>query len=424
MRVTRILLPFVAALAVAAVAVPAASAADRHPNRAATVVPKIGFYSSAWGTYVTAVDKAIQSGPTSSASIACTSASLVRSNTLVSVNLPVVGHTGTITSKVTTTGGTTTGSTTSTAKVQGINLLGGAVVADAVTTTATATSNAEGQSGTGSTSFTGLKVLGQTIAVNVAPNTKISLVVGGTQVGTVNLNYQTKATTNGVFTQATRGIVITLLASNPYGLPASTAIYIGAANAGVASPRIATAGGSGWGLSANLLNGTAVIGRQPHVGVPCYGGTGTGSLATVTRAPLVSTGTTLVTTTSSGSATTASSKVVTSIAKPSILGGLITADALIAESQAVRTSIGTVATTDNSKFVNLKVLGLPLINSNVAPNTTVNVLGLGAVTFHKSTRTRQGLEVVMLEIKLSASIAGLPTGTVVQVAGANAVVIV
>ncbi|KGN39637.1 hypothetical protein N803_03535 [Knoellia subterranea KCTC 19937] len=77
---------------------------------------------------------------------------------------------------------------------------------------------------------------------------------------------------------------------------------------------------------------------------------------------------------------------------------------------------------DRSKFVGLKVAGFPVITSTVAPNATIEILGVASVTFHKSVRTTRGLEVVMLEIRLAKTIAGLPTGTLVQVAGANAAV--
>lgn len=420
MRVSRVVVPLVAAFAAATMAGPPASAVA--PAAPAVVdVAKVGFQSSAFGTYVTALDATVRSGPTSAASIGCTTVTgLTRTNGVASATLPIVGRVGAVSTRITTAGSGTAKSTVSTSQVGGVNLLGGAVVAEAMNVRASTADDGGVVTGAGATTFVGLKILGRTFSTNVAPNTSVSLDVAGKRVGVVTLNSQTKRNVDGVYVTTTRGVTIGLLPGNPFGLPASTVVQIGSASAGISAPRVALSGGSGWGLSASTLSGTLVVGRQPHVGVGCYGTTATGSLATVKRDPLVSTGTTSVTTTSTGSATTATSKVVTSVAGPRILGGLISADAIVSEAHAARTSTGTVATEDRSKFVGLKIVGLPLITSNVAPNTKIEVPGLGSVTLHKVTRSARGIEVVMLEVKLNQVIAGLPTGTVVQLAGANA----
>lgn len=425
MRVSRFIVPVVAVVTAAAMSgSPASAATPTSAPAVSAAVAEVGFQSSAFGTYVTALDATIRSGATSTSSITCTTTTgLTRTNTVATVNLPVVGSVGAVSTKVTTEGTGDTRSTTSESKTAGVNLLGGAIVADAVHVKSGATSVAGVNSGTNSTTFAGLNILGRAFSADVPANTRVNLDVGGTRVGVVILNMQTRTMRNGLFNSSTRGITITLLAGNPYGLPGSTSIYIGGTNAAVSTPRTARSGGHGFGVTATALNGTALVGRQPSVGVPCFGGVATGTLATITRDPLISTGTTKVTTSSSGNATTATSKVVTEIAAPRILGGLISADALVAEAQTTRTATGFTGTADRSRFVGLKVLGLPLVTDNVKPNTTLDVPGLGSVTFHKVVRSARGIQVIMLEIKLSESIAGLPTGTVVQVAGANTYII-
>ncbi|WP_353952853.1 choice-of-anchor P family protein [Knoellia sp. S7-12] len=419
MRVSRFVVPVVAVLTAVTLSSPTAVAqtsSSTVATQAAAPVARLGFQTNAFGTQVSAVDKLVTSGPTSYVSLSCTTATgQARASALPVVNLPVVGTVGSLYTRVTTA----TTSTTALSRTAGVNLLGGAVVADAVQAYSTAGSKAGVGSGTGATTFVGLKILGQSFAANVAPNTQVALDVGGKRVGTVTLNYQSKGTVNGVYRSYTRGIVISLLAGNPFGLPGATTITVAAAHAGITtSPRIATNGGSGWGIYARALNGAALIGRQPNVPVACHGGSGSGSIVNVSRLPLISTGTTYVTTTALSNTT----RVVSSVAAPRILSGLISADAMVADVQVVLQPNGTTTAADRSKFVGLKVAGLPLITASVAPNTTVNVPGLGAVTFRKTTRTATGLEVVMLEIKLSQSIAGLPTGTIVQVAGANATI--
>jgi len=420
MRVSRIAIPIVAAFAAATIAAPVASAgvtqAAPGSTQAAAAVARLGFQTNAFGTQFSAVDKLVTSGPTSYVSLSCTTATgQARASALPVANLPVAGTVGTLYTRVTTA----TTSTTALSRTGGVNLLGGAVVADAVQAYSAAGAKAGVGSGTGSTTFVGLKILGQSIAASVAPNTQVALNVAGKRVGTVTLNFQSKGTVNGVYRSYTRGIVISLLAGNPFGLPGATTITVAAAHAGITTaPRLATNGGSGWGVYASALNGAALVGKQPNVPVACYGGSASGSVVTVSRPPLISTNTTYVKTTALSNTT----RVVSSVAAPRILSGLLSADAIVADTQVVLQSNGTTTAADRSKFVGLKVAGLPLITSSVAPNTKVNVLGLGEVTFRKTTRTATGLQVVMLEIKLSQSIAGLPTGTIVQVAGANATI--
>ncbi|KGN39640.1 hypothetical protein [Knoellia subterranea] len=71
MRVSRFVLPAVAAISGVALVGPPASAtvpsvpAAATASVAAATTPKLGFQSNAWGTNVTAIDKTIKSGPTS-----------------------------------------------------------------------------------------------------------------------------------------------------------------------------------------------------------------------------------------------------------------------------------------------------------------------------------------------------------------------
>lgn len=427
MRVSRVLVPVVAALAAVTLSGPTASAVapttlSADAATAVATVPMTGFQSSAWGTDVSALDATIRSGRTSASSVSCTSATgVTRTNSLPSVTLPIVGSVGAVSSRVTTSAPATT---TATSQTAGVNLLGGAVVATAITVSSTASGAGASPTGSGSVTFAGLKVLGQSISATVAPNTRIALTVGGTTVGTVTLNYQGRGTANNVYTAQTRGILISLLPGNPYGLPGSTTVTVGGANAGVTNtPKAATNGGSGWGISASALGGAVVVGRQPNVGAPCFGGTASGTIANVSRDLLLATGTTTVNANAINTPTRTSTNVVTSVAGPRILAGLISADAIVADSLAARKSDGSVGVLDQSKFVGLRVLGFPAIDADVAPNTTIEIPVLGSVTFHKTVRTPQGLEVVMLEVKLNQVIAGLPTGTVIQVGAASATVL-
>ncbi|MEQ4567157.1 choice-of-anchor P family protein [Paenarthrobacter sp. CAP02] len=110
------------------------------------------------------------------------------------------------------------------------------------------------------------------------------------------------------------------------------------------------------------------------------------------------------------------STVTNTIAGINVLNGLIQADGIKAETSATRAAGATTATlTDTSTFTNLRIAGLPAINASVAPNTVVQVAGLGQATLHKVSKSSSAIIVTMVDVVLSQPIGALPTGSRLQI---------
>ena len=132
-------------------------------------------------------------GPLVPATYECTSTPGSNSNGVLNASLGLLGGLGALnTAAAGTIAANGTRTAASSAQTAAVNLLGGLITADEVTTTAQAqepvTSAGPGAVTTsGGTTFTNLRVAGVVIAANPGPNTTIGL----TGVGTVTLNQQT-----------------------------------------------------------------------------------------------------------------------------------------------------------------------------------------------------------------------------------------
>lgn len=72
---------------------------------------------------------------------------------------------------------------------------------------------------------------------------------------------------------------------------------------------------------------------------------------------------------------------------------------------------------DNSSFVGLHILGHSQIKDNVAPNTKVNLPGIGTLWLHKRVKTSEGIRVIMIQLVIGSQSnpAGLPLGATIDV---------
>ncbi|AKU16971.1 hypothetical protein VV02_15735 [Luteipulveratus mongoliensis] len=358
----------------------------------------------------------LRSGPTSYSGVSCTSlAGLTRKNSVASLNLPGVLTGGAVstTSKSISDARGRTAEATST--VGAINLLKGAVTAKALSTKASSTVSLAGAaSGTNSMTLVGLTIGGRTVGADVSPNTTLALNVGGKPLAKVVINEQGKTTVNGLVRAYTRALHVTVNAKNTLGLPIGAEIVVGQSSAALNAVPAGFATGNGYALKATLLNGTVKSGPHAYMSVPCAGGAAHNSTADGSVPGLVSAG---VTTVDTKSTTVPSTKtdVNSTIASASVLGGLVKATGIKAETSASRLApMSPVVTTDTSKFLSVKVAGLPAITGAVAPNTKVRVPGLGSVTFHKVEKTATGIRVTMVYIVLEKLLGNLPTNSVVE----------
>ena len=385
------------------------------PATAAT--PLLGAAASAYGSYVV-VGGVVRSGPTAYASISCTTAFGKSATGSAAAGDVPAGSVGATRTSATTTRTTTTHTSRASSTTSGVNLLKGLVHADTVTSTSTASRSLTGAlSGANQSQLAGLKVGGRALNSVPAPNSAITLrSSSGAAYATVYLNQQSRSVVGNEMRVSTTALRVVVTGSNALGLPIGSRMDVGVSRATLTGPVSGLVGGYGYSTSASYPDGAASSGRTALAGVPCTGGSGQATLAAATVPGLVSTGTTTTDVLSKVTATARSSWVRNTTSAPSVLGGLVSADTIVAETSARQAAPGAAPTlTDASRFVGLRIQGLPAISASVPPNTVLTVPGVGRVTLHKVVRTSKSIEVVMVEIVTDRVRGNLPTGSVVRI---------
>lgn len=404
------------AAAVAGLAVPISAA----PATAATA--STGVSASAYGTYVV-VGGLVRSGPTALAAIGCTTSfGRTVTGSTAAVNVPAAASVGATRTSASSAQSASGHSSRASSTTSGVNLLGGLVRADAVTSTSSAARSTAGAlTGSNQSQLVGLKVGGRALNAVPAPNSAISLKTStGAALATVYLNQQAKAVVGNDLQVSTVALRVVVTGKNSLGLPIGSRIDVGVSRTTLSRPILGLVSGSGYATSATLANGAVATSRTALAYPPCTGGSGKATLATAGVPGLVSTGTTTTEVLSKATTLSRSSSVKNTIAGPRVLGGLISADAVIADTSVSQAAPGAVpVVSDRSRFVGLRIAGLPAISSSVKPNTVITVPGLGRVTLHKVVRTSKSVDVVMVEIVTNRVFGSLPTGSVIRV-GASA----
>ncbi|MEW1955516.1 choice-of-anchor P family protein [Terrabacter sp. NPDC080008] len=407
----RKLTAILSAAAISAMAAPLGAA----PASAAT--PTLGVSASAYGSYAV-VGGVVRSGPTALVSIGCTTAfGRTVNGSTAAVSLPGVGSVGATRTSASTSQGTTGHSSRASATTAGVDLLGGLVHADTVTSTSSASRSASGAlTGSATSRLLGLKVGERSLNAVPAPNSAISLKTStGAALATVYLNQQSKAMVDNDLQVSSVALRVVITGRNALGLPIGSRVDVGVSRTALSRPIQGLVGGSGYATSASLANGAVASSRTALAYAACTGGSGKATLATAGVPGVVSTGTTTTEVLSKVTTSSRSSLVKSTIAGPRVLGGLISADAIVAETSASQTGAGAPVLGDSSRFVGLRIAGLPAFSSAVKPNTVLTVPGLGRVTLHKTVRTARSIDVVMIEIVTDRVFGSLPTGSVVRV---------
>ena len=321
----------------------------------------------------------------------------------------------------------TTADTKQTSDIVMVSLLGGLITADTIHSSAevSATQTAISTLDAGS-SFLNLVIAGKKVVGPVKPNTTLEL----PGIGTVTLRFVNAITYGsdaaGIEVEMVR---IQVSESNSLGLPKGTTLVIGEAFAGFArdQPRASVGGFAEiLGVTANagaLLNEAASAGSES--GIPsCIGTAGkvlANSVANVDAPGLlsISAGSTSAVSTTTGRTTVAMTSA--SVGKVSLLGGLITADAITAVAKESRTGSISSPSSSGSSFGNLYVAGIAIAN-NVAPNTIVSLPGVGFVVLNEQpAAVANSVQVNGIHVKVTLSNAlGLEVGADIFVAHADA----
>jgi len=325
---------------------------------------------------------------------------------------------------------TTNAALTSVANVTGVNGLGGRITADGVKAVADVSVGATSiTTQYGRSVFTNLRVLGQPVAANVAPNTRINLpgfgyVVlrevarggDGRSSASINVNM----------------IKIVITTSNSIGVPVGSQIIVGHANGSYRRALSASLVG-GFAFAATTRSSVAAIenrtGRAAAIYLGCLGTGGatlSNNVAGISDSgmpQIVASGTGRTTANGSVVAAGASATTTAEVQSVNLLGGLITADAVKAVAKSTYGTGGGKSSTDGSLFTNLRVLGA-VVSTPVAPNTRVELPGVGyAILYQRalvqgSTGARTGATMIHVFVTTTNAL-GLPVGTEILVASAN-----
>jgi hypothetical protein len=377
-----------------------ATSAAAAATRGDTSAPAYSFSANAFGSQVTAsgAGLALSSGRSAYVTISCTRNSQSLTGTAAALSLPAltssVGAVSTAASS-THTSGSSTYSDSSSATIGGVSLLNGAITAGAISTTAAASlGGTGGPTGSGTASLADLKIAGNSVSANPAPNTKLT--VAG--VGTVTLNAQKVQKTSGRALVNIDAIDVTIGSGNTLGLPAGVQIAIGHVLATVGGPVVGLLSGRAFGTS---LTGSSTASSEPSfvVYVSCTGGgtTTTNQGAGATAGPLT-TGT--ITDTATGTDTSSELAASTESKVAGItVSGVLTVGAVDARAHA-SISGGKLTASGSATVSVLKVLGRTIrLPSTIPANYSVPLLR-GTLTLNRQVTGKSGLEVDALYLTL------------------------
>ncbi|MGN6721086.1 MAG: choice-of-anchor P family protein [Marmoricola sp.] len=419
-------------LRTAAIAGALAVVATMAPSVAQATTPTFGYGGYAGGTQVSAVGLTVTSDLTAESEVIGVG-NQAQTNNVASVKVTGLVSVGAVKTDATGSNFGDGAKLVTHARTAGVSLLGGAIQAEAIDTTATAFANTTTPpTASTTTTFLGLKIGGKAYPVNVAPNTTVNI----PGVAKVVINQTVSAADDTSAVTIGSGLSVTLLQARS-GAAAGAQITVNPVYAKVLQSanvnQGAPVGGYAYGSYVNAQVGNAVqveSGQTAMNSLPSFGTNGaniTNSTAKAYLQGVLNLG--VIQTNGSGIQTSALSDALENakVAGLNLFNGLITAQAIGSTAHVRLTGGfgGTPLTEGSTDFINLKIAGKP-ISINVAPNTKINVAGLGLVTINEqqSAVTPKGIaeKVIALHIVLSTARAGLPVGANIEI-GTSGVVI-
>lgn len=385
----------------------------------AVAVSPFTYTGDAFGTEAT-VGANITSGPTAFVTLGCaTQADVHKSNTVATVSDAPLINSGTVTTTASTSAVPLQSRTT--ARTEGLSLLNGLVTADAVVAVSTSTNTAGVFSVDGSEStLVNLHINGDLITASPAPNTRIDLPLG---LGFVVLNEQTSSLRPKGATLTVNMIHVFIQASTPL-FTAGTEVIVSHAKSDLEGPFNGTLDGHAFGTRVDALDNLIRSGPSALVILPCRGTNGevrTNSTAAVTLANVpLATGSVVDTAQGKLGTHGATGETTSTVQALDFLTSVVTATVVKADAHASTNGSTFTFSDAGSTFANLSVAGHPEITAAVAPNTQIALAGLGTLFLHRIVRTPNSIEVRMIQLDITSPLAGLPIGTSVRVAVAEA----
>jgi hypothetical protein len=412
------------ALAMAIGIIPVAQAS------AALTPSNAGVVANAFGSYV-AVGEIITIGRTAVAGLSCNADPATNpsdSNTVATLNLPVLGSLGVLNSRV--NAGPSNGGLEShaMANLAELNLLGGLISGTLVQSEVTARMDGSGNISfdTSGSTLADLNVAGIAINANSGPNTRIDLNILGI-TGHVTLNEQQITSGGRVMTVTAIHIVIDQpdLLRGLLGVKPLTEVIVARARAGFTKDKTSLAAHA---YGSKVTVGSLLrLGPSARIGLPCKGTDGntlTNTLVNINLPPILSLG--LMDTSVAGDSDSGKSfaKATAQVAHLNLLG-LVQADVIRSVAYAEKSG-GTIKLDtkspdgDESKFLTLIVLGAS-ITLDVGPNTKVSVPGLASLWLNRVIKTSNSIEVRGVDLSvLKNNPLGVLLGTTVRLAVAHA----
>jgi hypothetical protein len=301
------------------------------------------------------------------------------------------------------------------------------IQADAIKAVANVSANASAMksSSEGST-FLNLRIAGNPIEADVAPNTRVEL----PGVGHVIL----KGVSRGGDGERLRTIQVEMLTvvveeNNTFGLPVGSRVVVAHAVAGFSRnvPEVIV-GGNAYAAAATATTDVIKnrVGRAAFITMGCAGTGGktkTNNINTLDVDEVLSSGTGVTTAFGGPTSSGTVAKTTARVQDLSLLNGLISADAVKAVAKDTFRDGKRISSTKGTQFVELAVAG-QAIPVDVAPNTRIDLPGIGFVIVNEQMvpdpNSEARLQVNGLRVQVTQDNAlGLPKGTRIIVAHAE-----
>lgn len=313
-------------------------------------------------------------------------------------------------------------------RIEGLAMLEGLVVADAVTATSRTSFGPDGFTRRGTVEVVNLRIGTATLNGSVARNTRIDL----PGLGYVALNEQQRTgdgTTSGGL--VVNGLRVHLDSATGY----RGDVFVARAETMIDRPSgtDSTVGAFAHVLTANVRP-VLTVHPQGTSGLACNGGDAASDILGV-NFPLVETSSGTGRTEVHGEVTADGASAQASATLEDLVAlGLVEAEAATATAETAGTP-GSVESTGNAEFVDLVVAGGDVVNGSVAPNTRVPVPGLGYVVLNHQVCQSDGADgascrgvgasaitvtAIRVVVRVSDNSFGLPVGATMSVAVAHA----
>lgn len=341
---------------------------------------------------------------------------------LAAITVPGLAATGTLTAETSGAIGLASATSASEGSIEQLTLLGGLIRADALIARTSCTGNgATASCNATGTTFVNLRINNVLIAANVGPNSIVSIPGVATVVINERVVTGNGTTTAGLTVNMLRVTLLNGLGEIVVASAHSDVDFRPLANDCLCPAPDNTVSGEAFGTEVDVL--TVQSTRNPHAVLSEMGGTASAQVLSASVTGVVGTGTVRSTTSGTVGPTSATSQSITAVEQLTLLGGLITANAV--QAQATCTGNGTTASCSaaGTTFVTLTVLGLP-IALNTPPNTVIPLPLIGSVTLNEQIATgngvtTRGLTVNVIHVRITNILALLGLGDIV-VASAQA----